>query len=454
MSNIVVVGVQWGDEGKGKIVDLLTEKAHVVARYQGGHNAGHTVIIKNEKYVLHVIPSGILHKGKTCIIGNGVVIEPKSLIAEMEGLKSRNISIGKNLFISGGAHVIMPYHTLLDGKHEEAKGTKKIGTTGRGIGPAYVDKMSRTGFRMIDLLDSRGFREKLKANLSDVNFLLAEKYHNNKLDAEKVYSEYMRYAEYLAPFITDTVLLVNNLIDRGKNVLFEGAQGTMLDIDFGTYPYVTSSNASSGGVCTGLGVSPRKIDGIVGVMKAYTTRVGEGPFPTELKDTLGEELRLKGGEYGATTGRPRRCGWLDMVSLQHAVRINGFTSIALTKLDVLDEVDTLQICTAYTYEDPDKRCECSKKGVACRFTDMPQDASVLERCKPVYRKFKGWKTSTRGIKKLKDLPKQAREYIDYISEALNVKIDIVSTGQRRDEVVIIRNPFEGKIRRARKIESS
>jgi len=349
--------------------------------------------------------------------------------------------------------VIMPYHTLLDGKHEEAKGTKKIGTTGRGIGPAYVDKMSRTGFRMIDLLDSKGFREKLEANIGDVNFLLAEKYHNNKLDAQKVYSEYMRYAEYLAPFITDTVVLVNNLIDRGRNVLFEGAQGTLLDIDFGTYPYVTSSNASSGGVCTGLGVSPRRIDGIVGVMKAYTTRVGEGPFPTELKDRLGEELRVEGGEYGATTGRPRRCGWLDLVSLRHSVRINGFTSIALTKLDVLDDVDTLQICTAYTYEDPDKRCECSKKGMSCRFTDMPQDARVLEGCRPVYKKFKGWKTSTRGIKKLKDLPKQARAYIDHISEALNVTIDIISTGQRRDEVVIVRNPFEGKIRRARKSKS-
>lgn len=442
MSNIVVVGVQWGDEGKGKIVDLLTENAHVVARYQGGHNAGHTVIIKNEKYVLHVIPSGILHKKKTCIIGNGVVIEPKSLIAEIEGLRSRDIHIGKNLFISGGAHVIMPYHTLLDGKHEEAKGTKKIGTTGRGIGPAYVDKMSRTGFRMIDLLDGKWFREKLKANLRDANFLLAQKYNNKKLNLEKIYSEYMEYAEYLAPFITDTVTLLNNLIDRGKNILFEGAQGTLLDIDHGTYPYVTSSNASTGGVCTGLGVSPKKIDGIIGVMKAYTTRVGEGPFPTELKDRLGENLRLKGGEYGATTGRPRRCGWLDMVSLRHSVRINGFTGIALTKLDVLDEVDTLKVCVAYTYEDPYKQCECSKKGVACRFADMPQDARVLEACTPVYREFKGWKTSTKGAKKLNDLPKQARAYIDYISEALNVNIDIVSTGQRRDEVIILHNPFE------------
>jgi adenylosuccinate synthase len=443
MANIVVVGVQWGDEGKGKIVDLLTESAHVVARYQGGHNAGHTVMIKNSKYVLHVVPSGVLHKGKTCIIGNGVVIEPKALIEEMEGLKSRQIHVGKNLFISGGAHVIMPYHTMLDSRHEEAKGASKIGTTGRGIGPAYVDKMSRTGFRMMDLLDSRRFKEKLKANLKDANFLLEKKYNSKKLQLEKVYSEYMKYAEYLAPFITDTVVLINKLIDNGKNVLFEGAQGTLLDIDHGTYPYVTSSNASAGGVCTGLGVSPKRIDGIVGVMKAYTTRVGEGPFPTELKDKLGEDIRLKGGEYGATTGRPRRCGWLDFVSLRHAFRINGFTSIALTKLDVLDELDTLKICIAYTYEDPYKRCECSKKGVACKFNDMPQDATVLEACRPVYKEFKGWKTNTQGMKKIADLPKQARAYIDYISETLNANIDIVSTGQRRDEVVILRNPFKG-----------
>jgi len=446
MANIVVVGAQWGDEGKGKIVDLLTEKAHVVARYQGGHNAGHTVIIKNEKYVLHVIPSGILHKNKTCIIGNGVVIEPKALIEEMEGLKKRKISVGKNLFISGGAHVIMPYHTLLDGKHEAAKGAKKIGTTGRGIGPAYVDKMSRVGFRMLDLLDSSGFREKLKANLGDVNFLLQKKYNNSKLSLEKIYSEYMRYADHLAPFITDTVVLVNKLIKSGRSVLFEGAQGTLLDVDHGTYPFVTSSSASAGGVCTGLGVSPNKIDGIVGVMKAYTTRVGEGPFPTELKDKLGEALRLRGGEYGATTGRPRRCGWLDFVSLRHTIMINGFTGIALTKLDVLDDLDTIKVCVGYTYEDPYKRCECSKKGVACKITDMPQDANILEACKPVYKELKGWRSSTQGVKNLKSLPKQARAYIDYISNNLDVKIDIISTGQRRDEVIMLHNPFAKGVR--------
>lgn len=446
MSNIVVVGAQWGDEGKGKVVDLLTESADVVARYQGGHNAGHTVIIKNKQFILHVIPSGILHRGKTCIIGNGVVIHPQSLIEEIEGLKEKKITVGKNLFISGRAHVIMPYHTVLDGKHEASKGSNKIGTTGRGIGPAYVDKMSRVGIRMIDLLDSQGFREKVKANLSDVNFLLEKKYNGRKISTEKVYSEYMKYAEYLAPYITDTVVLTNNLMEQGKNVLFEGAQGTLLDIDHGTYPFVTSSNACAGGVCTGLGVSPGRIDGIVGIVKAYTTRVGEGPFPTELKDSLGEELRLKGGEYGATTGRARRCGWLDFVSLRHSIRINGFTGIALTKMDVLDGLDTIKVCTSYTYEDPTGSCSCSKKGKACNFRDFPQQAHVLEGCAPVYKELDGWKKSTKSVTKLRDLPKQARAYIDYISESLNVDIDIVSTGQKRDETAIINNPFKKKKR--------
>ncbi|HDH06623.1 MAG TPA: adenylosuccinate synthase [Nitrospirae bacterium] len=442
MANIVVVGAQWGDEGKGKIVDLLTESADVVARYQGGHNAGHTVKIKNRQFILHVIPSGILHRGKTCIIGNGVVIEPRSLIEEMEELKRRKISIGKNLHISGRSHVIMPYHMVLDSKHEDSKGAKKIGTTGRGIGPAYVDKMSRAGIRMVDLLDGKVFREKLKANLSDVNFLLEKKYNTKKISVNKVYSEYMKYAEYLAPFITDTVVLINNLIEKGKNVLFEGAQGTLLDIDHGTYPYVTSSNACAGGVCTGLGTGPGNLDGVLGIVKAYTTRVGGGPFPTELQDELGEELRLKGGEYGATTGRARRCGWLDLVSLRHSIRINGLTGIALTKLDVLDGLDKIKVCVAYKYKDPSDSCSCSRKGKACRFTDFPQQAHVLEACEPVYIELDGWKKSTKGATNLKALPKQARAYIDYISESLGVKTDIISTGQKRDEVIVIKNPIE------------
>jgi adenylosuccinate synthase len=449
MANIVVLGVQWGDEGKGKVVDLLTEGADVVARYQGGHNAGHTVIVKNTQFILHVIPSGILHKGKQCIIGNGVVIHPQALIDEIEGLKKRRITVGKNLFISGRAHMIMPYHTLLDGKHEEAKGSKKIGTTGRGIGPAYVDKMSRVGFRMVDLLDSSAFKARLKANLDDINFLLEKKYNQNRVSLTKIYNQYMKHADYLAPYITDTVVLINNMMDRNRNVLFEGAQGTLLDIDHGTYPYVTSSSATAGGVCTGLGVSPKKIDGIVGVMKAYTTRVGEGPFPTELHDSLGEELRAKGGEYGATTGRARRCGWLDLVSLRHAIRINGLTGVALTKLDVLDGLDTIKVCTSYTYMDPTKSCSCSKKGKACKFTDVPQTARVLAGCEPVYKELPGWQKSTKGVTKLKDLPKQARSYIDYVSETLKVKIDMISTGQRRDEIVMINNPF-GRTKKSRK----
>jgi adenylosuccinate synthase len=447
MANIVVVGAQWGDEGKGKIVDLLTESADVVARYQGGHNAGHTVMIKNRQFILHLIPSGILHKGKTCIIGNGVVIHPQSLIEEIEGLKKRNISVGKNLFVSGRAHVIMPYHTMLDGKHEEAKGTKKIGTTGRGIGPAYQDKMSRTGFRMVDLLDAKEFRSKLKANLAEANFLLDKKYRSRKASVEKIYSEYMQYAEYLAPFISDTVVLTNKLIDAGKNVLFEGAQGTLLDIDHGTYPFVTSSNASAGGVCTGLGVSPMKIDGVLGIVKAYTTRVGSGPFPTELNDSLGEDLRLKGGEYGATTGRARRCGWFDAVNVQHSIRINGYTGMALTKLDVLDDLEKIKVCVAYTYQDPTGSCSCSKKGRACRFTDMPQTAKMLEACEPVYKTLDGWKSNTKGAKKIQDLPKQARAYIDYLEELLNVKMALISTGQKRDEVIVLKDPMKGKKRR-------
>ncbi len=440
MSNIVVLGAQWGDEGKGKIVDLLTENAHVVARYQGGHNAGHTVLIKDKKYILHLIPSGILHKGKTCIIGNGVVVDPRALIEEIKGLKRRKVHVGKNLFISENAHVIMPYHTALESRGERSKGAEKIGTTGRGIGPAYADKMSRSGIRMLDLLDKKVFKEKLRANLSEVNFLQAGK--NKRLGVEKIFIDYMRGAEYLTPFITNTSVLINKLIDRGKNVLFEGAQGTLLDIDHGTYPYVTSSSASAGGVCTGLGVSPMKIDGILGVVKAYTTRVGGGPFPTELKDKLGETLRLKGGEYGATTGRPRRCGWLDAVALKHSIRINGITGIALTKLDVLDEMDKIKVCVAYRYEDPAKSCICSKKGKPCRFIDMPQSCRVLEGCKPVYKELDGWEKSTQGMTRLKGLPKQARAYIDYIEELFNVKIDLISTGQKRDEVILLRNPLK------------
>ena len=442
MANIVVVGAQWGDEGKGKIVDLLTEDAGVVARYQGGHNAGHTVVIKNKKFILHLIPSGILHRGKTCIIGNGVVIDPKALIKEMNELKRRGIHIDKNLFISENAHVIMPYHIVLENMSEQSKGSKQIGTTKRGIGPTYVDKMSRSGIRVIDLMDETLLKEKIEANLTEINYLLRNRFNTRAISPKKVYAEYVQYARHLAPFITNTVVLTNKLIERGKNIIFEGAQGTLLDVDHGTYPFVTSSSPSAGGVCTGLGVAPTRIDGILGVVKAYTTRVGGGPFPTEVKGFLGEHLRLKGGEYGATTGRPRRCGWLDIVGLKHAMRINGFTGIALTKLDVLDDVERIKVCVAYTYDDPYKRCSCSKKGTLCKFTDMPQSSVVIEGCKPVYKEMDGWRTRTVGAQKLKDLPKQARSYIDYIEDLLQVRIDIISTGERRDEVIVLRNPFK------------
>jgi len=433
MANVVVVGAQWGDEGKGKIIDFMTEYADVVARYQGGHNAGHTVIINNKKYVLHLIPSGILHRRMTCIIGNGVVVDPAALIEEIEGLKKEGIYIGKNLYISENAHVIMPYHNALERAGEETRGSKRIGTTGRGIGPAYTDKVARSGIRMIDLFDQKIFKEKLRRNLHEVNFLLTERYRCRRIDMKKMYRDYMKYAEYLAPYITDTTVLINRLMDKGMKVLFEGAQGTLLDIDHGTYPYVTSSSASAGGVCTGLGVSPMRIDGILGVVKAYTTRVGGGPFPTELKDATGEVLRLRGGEYGATTGRPRRCGWLDAVSLRHSIRVNGFTGIALTKLDVLDTMDRIKVCVAYEYKEPD--------GKVRRVREMPKSFSILEKCRPVYRELDGWNSSTRGMRRLKDLPRKARVYIDYIEELLKVRIDIISTGQSRDEVIVLRNPM-------------
>ncbi len=429
MANVVVVGAQWGDEGKGKIVDLLTEEADVIARYQGGHNAGHTVVINDKKFILHLVPSGILHKDKICIIGNGVVIEPKSLLDEIKELRRQGIHIGKNLYISESAHVIMPYHIALDKGNELSKGKRKIGTTGRGIGPAYVDKMARVGIRVIDLMDGKVFRKKIKANLSEANYLLEKRYKVEKINLEDIYSKYMRYSEDLAPFIADTVVLTNKFINEGRNILFEGAQGTLLDVDHGTYPYVTSSSASAGGVCTGLGIGPAKIDGVLGIMKAYTTRVGEGPFPTELKDKLGESLREKGGEYGATTGRPRRCGWLDAVGIRHAIRINALSGIAVTKLDVLDDVEKIKVCIAYKYK-------------GNQLTNMPQATGVLEECEAVYKELDGWKTNTAGIKRLRDLPKQARTYISYLEKLFDIKIDLISTGQKRDEVIILKNPIK------------
>ena len=428
MAVIVIVGAQWGDEGKGKIVDVLTEKADAVARYQGGHNAGHTVVINNEKFVLHLIPSGILHKGKKCIIGNGVVVDPLSLIEEINGLKKRGIDVGKNLFLSKNAHLIMPYHAAIEREQERLKGSKKIGTTGKGIGPAYVDKIARTGLRVGDLLYPEIFREKLKNNLSTSNHLLKNLYNAEGFDADAVYKEYMGYAEKLSGYIADTDLIINNMIDKKKNIILEGAQGTLLDVDHGTYPYVTSSSSGAGGACTGLGIGPTKIGKVIGIVKAYTTRVGEGPFPTEIKDSLGEKIREKGGEYGATTGRPRRCGWLDMVLLRHSIRINGFSGLVITKLDILDGIDRIKICTAYKYNGK-------------LYKEFPKELNVLENCEPVYEEVRGWKESTCGAKNFKNLPKAAQSYIRKIERMLGVNINIVSSGQKRDELIMLKNPF-------------
>lgn len=428
MSTVVIVGTQWGDEGKGKIVDFLTEKADIVARYQGGNNAGHTVVINDEKYILHLIPSGILHKGKKCIIGNGVVIDPAALIEEMDGLKKRGININKNLLISKNAHVIMPYHIAIEKENENKKGNKKIGTTGRGIGPSYTDKVSRHGIRMMDLLNPDVFKEKLSANLSIVNFLLENLYKTKPLNEKEIYKQYMQYAERLAPYIVDTDVIINKALEAGKNVLFEGAQGTLLDIDHGTYPFVTSSNTIAGGACTGLGVGPTKIKKVLGVVKAYTTRVGEGPFPTEIKDETGELIRKKGGEFGATTGRPRRCGWLDILILKHAVRINGLTGIAITKLDILDGFDKLKICVGYKYNGK-------------RYTEFPKEIDVLNNCTPIYEEVDGWKEITLGIKEFSKLPANARKYIKTIEKMLGIKVQIISTGQKRDEIIVLKEQF-------------
>jgi len=429
MPNVIVLGLQWGDEGKGKIVDVLSEKADVVARYQGGHNAGHTVVIKNEKFILHVIPSGILYKGKKCLIGNGVVVEPASLLEEINGLKKRGIEIDKNnLFLSKNAHVIMPYHMALDRENEKLRGSKSIGTTGRGIGPAYCDKINRSGIRVADLLQPEFFKEKLKANLFNINFLLENLYKAQVFNIDNIYDEYMGYAEKLKEHVADTDIIIDKTIAEGGNILLEGAQGTLLDIDHGTYPYVTSSNATAGGACTGLGIGPTKISKVLGVVKAYTTRVGAGPFPTEIKDSLGDAIREKGGEYGATTGRPRRCGWLDMVILRHSARINGLTGIAITKLDILDGLETIKICTSYKHNGK-------------IYKEFPKELNIFQECEPVYEETKGWTESTIGIKDFEKLPDAAKAYVKKIENMLGVEAHIISTGQRRDELIQIQEQF-------------
>jgi adenylosuccinate synthase len=421
MPVVVVVGTQWGDEGKGKIVDVLAEEADIIVRYQGGHNAGHTVVINNEKFILHLIPSGILHKGKLCIIGNGVVIEPGALIQEIEELKKRGVDVGENLLISKNAHLIMPYHILLDTYSE--KTTKvKIGTTGRGIGPAYTHKAQRIGIRLVDLFEPEIFKEKIERALDDVNIILKDKYGIPPLKVEEIYNTYLEYAEKLRPYISDTEIVINNAVKEGKKLLLEGAQGTLLDLDHGTYPFVTSSNPVAGGACVGAGIGPTKITSVLGVVKAYTTRVGEGPFPTELKDSTGEMLRMRGGEYGATTGRPRRCGWLDAVVLRHSVRVNGITGLVVTKLDILDELDTIKICLGYRYEGK-------------VYEEMPKEYGIFSHCEPLFMELKGWKEKTTGIQDYGKLPDRAKAYLKKIEEILDVPIVLISTGQKRHELI-------------------
>ena len=428
MSNIVIVGTQWGDEGKGKIVDLLAEYADVVVRFQGGNNAGHTMVVEGEQFISHLVPSGILQK-KTCLIGNGVVVDPSVLVEELDKLKNKGIDTGPNLLkISEKAHVIMPYHKQIDLAREKMKGDQKIGTTGRGIGPCYEDKASRRGIRFVELIDAEVFKETVHAVLEEKNFYLKHYLSAEPLDPEPIVQQYRGYAERLAPHVVNISIVMNQAVKAGKQILFEGAQGTHLDIDHGTYPFVTSSNTVSGNACCGAGIGPKEITGVIGIVKAYTTRVGRGPFPTELFDEIGDTIQKKGAEFGATTGRKRRCGWLDTVLLQNAVRLNGLTGLVITKLDVLDGLESLKICTGYEYNGE-------------TLYDFPANLKILGACKPVFETLPGWPEDISGLRKLEDLPKNARRYLDRIEELLETSIDIVSVGPGREETIIVNHPF-------------
>jgi adenylosuccinate synthase len=428
MGTLVIVGTQWGDEGKGKIVDLLARDADMVVRYQGGSNAGHTVIKGRDTFVFHLVPSGVLYRGTTCVIGNGAVVDPAALIEEIDALGKRGVRIEGNLFVSEAAHVIMPYHKAIEKASETHKGGRRIGTTGRGIGPAYVDKMARIGIRMGDLLDPQHFRQKLEDNVAETNALLQTLYRAPGFQAEKIFQEYLRYAERVRGMIVDAGVLIHRAIAKGKTILLEGAQGTHLDVDHGTYPFVTSSSAAAGGACTGTGIGPTAIDAVLGIAKAYTTRVGSGPFPTELNDEAGAGLQTRGNEFGATTGRARRCGWYDALTVRYAVRVNGLSSLAVTKLDVLDGSREILVCTGYRL-----------KGRT--LTEMPQESVVLAASEPVYESWPGWTRSTTGVKAYRDLPREARCYLARLEELAGCPIDIVSTGSRREETIVLRNPL-------------
>ncbi len=424
-----MIGAQWGDEGKGKITDLLSKSADVVVRYQGGVNAGHTVVVQGQTFKLHLIPSGILYPDTECLIGCGTVIDPKVLIEELDQLEALGIST-RNLLISETAHVTMPYHRLIDRASEERRGDHKIGTTGRGIGPTYADKSERTGIRVLDLMNPQELRKQLNWTINYKNVILEKLYNLPPLDPEAVIDEYLAYAERLRPHVIDTSLRIYDAIQRKRNILFEGAQGTLLDLDHGTYPYVTSSNPVAGGACVGTGVGPTMIDRVIGVAKAYTTRVGEGPFPTELHGTLGELLCDRGAEFGTTTGRKRRCGWFDAVIGRYAVRINGMDCLAITKLDVLDELEEIKVCVAYEIDG--QRCE-----------NFPSSARVFANCQPIYKTLPGWQKSTAECRTLEDLPKQALDYLKFLAELMEVPIAIVSLGASRDQTIIVEDPIHG-----------
>jgi len=422
MPNQVVVGMQWGDEGKGKIVDILTQEADIVARYSGGANAGHTVVIDEEKFILHLVPTGILHKNKTCVIGNGVVIDLEHLFSELEELKKRKIKFQKRLLISQNAHLVMPYHKVIERLEEEARGEHKIDTTGRGIGPAYRDKIARHGIRTSDLLNSQLFNQRVEWNLKIKDGFLSVLPEHELISLKNKSLDILKLRRKIKPFLADVSLFLNQSIKKGKSALFEGAQGTLLDIDFGTYPYCTSCNTTVGGACTGLGISPTLIDEVIGVVKAYTTRVGNGPFPTEEKSEIGEILKTNGNEFGSTTGRPRRCGWLDLVLLKYSFRINGVSKIALTKLDVLDRFDKIRVCVGYRYRGK-------------TLTEFVPDLRILENCRPVYKEFPGWQKNTQGITNFKRLPDRAKRYLDFIATKLQTPILMISTGNRRDQTI-------------------
>ncbi|MCP4640881.1 MAG: adenylosuccinate synthase [bacterium] len=430
MSAYIIAGMQWGDEGKGKIVDYLTSKADMVVRHQGGNNAGHTVVVNGEQTILHLIPSGILHEGTACIIGNGTVVDPAVLIKELNGLDEAECAYQDRLFISGSAHIIMPYHKEMDRLQEQFRGQNKIGTTGRGIGPAYADKADRFGIRFADLVDADAFAEKLRSVLEYKNTLLVQSLGGEALDYDTILAEYTAYADRLRPFVAETVTMVHEALGAGKRLVFEGAQGAMLDLDHGTYPYVTSSTTISGGVCSGAGVGPKHVAGVIGIVKAYTTRVGEGPLPTELLDDTGELLRKEGNEFGATTGRPRRCGWLDCVQLKHAMQVNGTTSVVLTKPDVLGVMDAIKLCTAYEIDGE-------------RTTEFPSQVSKVERVVPVYEEMPGWKQDISGCRSWDELPEDAKRYFTRVEELLGVPVSIVSVGPGREETITRSDPFAG-----------